>query len=505
MTLILRRLKLWQKFATLGVISAVMCAIPLTVVVRYKSSEVAVAKGEEAGIDPVGAALALQKALQAHRGLANIVLSGNAAAEGERKQRAGDVLKAIEKAHQLASAAGYTKVAESVGRIKEQWQRVQEGVDQRSLAAADSFAQHSALVRQTVQTIEQIADISGLSLDPVAETYFVMTAVTDHLPRLAEYLAVVRGKGAGMLAGKEIQPADRAALDVLFTEANYLAERASGQLQKAADLHPDLAKVLGGATATSRAESERMLKLVRTQLLAGNKPTISPVEYFNAGTAAVDAQYKVALDSLKALDDLLHTRIHETETARAQLLVLLGVLGLAGLGLGFVITRSITRPLSHAVAASEAVGSGDLDFRIERQGSDEAAVLLNGFATMQESLRQRQAEDAARMASQQAQHEASMAVAAEIADLVDGATQGDFTRHLALEGKDEFFRGLCQKLNELIDTVSSTIRQVRAAADQLSSASSQVSQTSQSLSHSASQQAASVEETTASLQQISAS
>jgi methyl-accepting chemotaxis protein len=70
---------------------------------------------------------------------------------------------------------------------------------------------------------------------------------------------------------------------------------------------------------------------------------------------------------------------------------------------------------------------------------------------------------------------------------------------------DDFHAGLCTKFNELVETVSKTIREVRVAADQLGSASAQVSQTSQSLSQGASQQAASVEETTASLQEISAS
>lgn len=93
----------------------------------------------------------------------------------------------------------------------------------------------------------------------------------------------------------------------------------------------------------------------------------------------------------------------------------------------------------------------------------------------------------------------------EIGGMVDGATQGDFTQRVPLEGKEPFFRMLGDKFNSLVETVSGTIREVRSAADQLSSASEQVSQTSQSLSHSASEQAASVEQTTASLHQMAAS
>ena len=100
---------------------------------------------------------------------------------------------------------------------------------------------------------------------------------------------------------------------------------------------------------------------------------------------------------------------------------------------------------------------------------------------------------------------AEVAAESEIGVMVDGAAQGDFANRIELEGKEPFFRMLGDKFNTLVETVSGTIREVRAAADQLTSASDQVSQTSQSLSHSASQQAASVEQTTASLQEMAAS
>lgn len=100
---------------------------------------------------------------------------------------------------------------------------------------------------------------------------------------------------------------------------------------------------------------------------------------------------------------------------------------------------------------------------------------------------------------------AEVAAEVEVSAMVDGATQGNFSERIVLEGKEPFFKMLGDKFNSLVDTVSGTIREVRVAADQLSGASDQVSQTSQSLSHSASQQAASVEETTASLQQMAAS
>ncbi|WP_259372634.1 methyl-accepting chemotaxis protein [Inhella inkyongensis] len=100
---------------------------------------------------------------------------------------------------------------------------------------------------------------------------------------------------------------------------------------------------------------------------------------------------------------------------------------------------------------------------------------------------------------------AEVAAEQEISGIVDGANQGDFSARIEVAGKDRFMAMLGEKFNGLLDTVTGTITEVRAAAAQLTSAAGQVSQTSQSLSHGASQQAASVEETTASLAEMAAS
>jgi methyl-accepting chemotaxis protein len=191
--------------------------------------------------------------------------------------------------------------------------------------------------------------------------------------------------------------------------------------------------------------------------------------------------------------------------ARTVTLGLVGGMCLLAIGLGVALTRSITRPLGLAVDAANAVAEGNLAFEIQSGGHDEVAFLLKRLAQMQGNLRQRQSDDDVRMAQSESQRLAATEVADEIGGAVDHAMRGDFAHRIALGGKEALHADLCGKFNDLIETVSGTIRDVRTAATQLSAASDQVSQTSQSLSHSASQQAASVEETTASLQQMSAS
>ncbi|MEN6585130.1 MAG: HAMP domain-containing protein, partial [Sulfuricella sp.] len=82
--------------------------------------------------------------------------------------------------------------------------------------------------------------------------------------------------------------------------------------------------------------------------------------------------------------------------------------------------------------------------------------------------------------------------------------KGDLTREVKGDYKGQL-KDFKDTVNNCVDKLAETMRDVRGAADALSSASEQVSATAQSLSQGSSEQAASVEETSASIEQMSAS
>jgi methyl-accepting chemotaxis protein len=145
---------------------------------------------------------------------------------------------------------------------------------------------------------------------------------------------------------------------------------------------------------------------------------------------------------------------------------------------------------------------------------------------------------------------AEVVVEREIAGVVEGAVQGDFSMRVLEDGKQGFFATLAKSVNQLMGTsevglnevvrvlsalsqgdlsqridgdyrgtfgrlrddanttgekLSEIIGEVRSAADALTGASEQVNSTAQSLSQGASEQAAGVEQTSASVEQMSGS
>ncbi|MBX3636077.1 MAG: HAMP domain-containing protein [Rubrivivax sp.] len=104
------------------------------------------------------------------------------------------------------------------------------------------------------------------------------------------------------------------------------------------------------------------------------------------------AAYVQAIGSLAADQQALaEQRIGQAKSSIAATEWLLLLLSGGAIGVGvfaaWSLTRSVTRPLVAAVAATERVAAGDLTHPIEAQGKDEPAELMRALQRMQQSLR----------------------------------------------------------------------------------------------------------------------
>jgi methyl-accepting chemotaxis protein len=217
------------------------------------------------------------------------------------------------------------------------------------------------------------------------------------------------------------------------------------------------------------------------------------------------------------------------ESSRTLMIATIITSVLAGIGLGWVISRSVTRPVIQAMEAAGKLAEGDLSVKVEAKSTDETGMLLRAMQHMVDKLKQ---------------------VIESQKQVVDAANHGDFTARIDLTGLQGFQKELGDGLNRLMVTTGASIddvvrvmgalaegdlnktidkhyegsfgelksyanntvakllqvvTDVNQGAHALASASEEVSATAQSLSQSASEQAASVEQTSASLEQMTAS
>ncbi|WP_310384491.1 methyl-accepting chemotaxis protein [Roseateles sp.] len=395
----LRKFKLWQRFLALGLVGLLSCAIPFSLVVTSSNSQVQIAVAEDAGIGPVNAAVDLIRQLQTHRGLSSLALNGDRAAQEQRRAaeaEVGTALAALQK--ELAQHADLKQANQQGASLEPLWGELLTRVGARSIEAPASFAAHSALVGKALLLIESIADESGLSLDPEAASYFLMTAATDYLPHLAESVALQRGKGTAMLglllAGKDIDAAEKASLLELVRSGDALRERIERQFKKVLAIEPGLQPALNTSFKEANQSAQAFASRLRSELGA-SKPSASTQELFAAGTKAVEAQFALVKVSSDALKKLLQQRVALNERQRNRLAAGIGALLLVSLTLGLAIVRSVTQPVARALAAADAVAQGDMNFNTADRSHDEVGQLLSSLSLMQGNLRARMASDAA--------------------------------------------------------------------------------------------------------------
>ena len=115
-------------------------------------------------------------------------------------------------------------------------------------------------------------------------------------------------------------------------------------------------------------------------------------------TRLLSAETLPAIDALQERVEALHaqqqgvvkasalTLSDSIDSSRLQMLVLGAVALLAGIGLAWGLTRSITAPLRQAVQVARTVAAGDLTARIDVRREDETGELLRALRDMNESL-----------------------------------------------------------------------------------------------------------------------
>ncbi|MFN6997167.1 MAG: methyl-accepting chemotaxis protein [Aquincola tertiaricarbonis] len=209
-----------------------------------------------------------------------------------------------------------------------------------------------------------------------------------------------------------------------------------------------------------------------------------------ASASALEASHKLdeLMDQLTRSKQAVAQHTHEEAEAVFQAsrwMMLALVVGgvLLGGSLGVLISRSVTRPLSRAVAAAERIARGDLSVQIEVRGKDETAQLLQAMQRMAE---------------------ATGTSVGDVVRVMRAMAAGDLGQRIEKDYEGVYVE-LQRYVNDTVDRLGQVVAEVNAAAESLASASEEVSATAQSLSQASSEQAAGVEETSASIEQMTAS
>ncbi|WP_152208685.1 HAMP domain-containing methyl-accepting chemotaxis protein [Marinobacter changyiensis] len=202
----------------------------------------------------------------------------------------------------------------------------------------------------------------------------------------------------GVLIVKHANDTEIALLEAERAEKNFTITQNPKYIQRAL-------KYLGEAKAAvtplidmqqagseDRQQAEQILDGVRSfeELLKRYETSISGRA--DIVRSLVDQMAAVAGSTIDSMEDLKQGELTELQEvydlAVAEIITMAVIAFLIATVLGWLLTRSITRPIKEAVDIANKVASGDLTVNVQSQRGDEFGQLLAAFATMITNLRE---------------------------------------------------------------------------------------------------------------------
>ncbi len=377
---LMQNLSFKAKFLLLSILILAPLAVAGSFVIRTLNAEIAATQKERLGVAYNKTVLAFLQDVQIHRGMVTAVLNGNAEYKGRLAEKQAQIAQTLDALDGLDARMGTAlNTTASWQALKGRWTRLQ--ADAFALGATDSFKEHSAVAQALLDFAEEIADQSGLSLDPEIDSYYLMDTYVKRLPEALEAAGQARAKGVAVVASQTMEGDERTVLLTLAGITTKAYAGAAHNMHKALAVNPALQGHVDDAVA--QAAMRAFLKLMREGVLDALSITVSPAEYFDAATRAIDAGFVLNAEAGTMLDEVLARRAERLGVERAVVLAgaALLVLLMAYFMIGFY--RAVHSGLMRSMAMAHTVAQGDLTLRAQTHGRDETARL---GATMREMV-----------------------------------------------------------------------------------------------------------------------
>jgi twitching motility protein PilJ len=391
------RFLLWQKFAILGVLAFTLLGAGFYYFVNEQQRRIEAAEREQQGLKVVKDLLGLVNSLPRHRGSSTGLLSGNEALAGEEKMTKELTANFIAAFDLTSRSIAHPEMLKIWAGIKQEWPKIAQAVDSRSVAPPENFNAHTRLVAQVLDILDLALDYYGLSRDPHPETHFLVQAVLVDSPTLSEYLGQARGWGTGLLAkaakareqdmdtaDDAVTLQDRARLGIMTNIANEHRSSAERNFAKSLKMTAQPNKALDGQRKTASGLVDRALKLSDAEIIGRQAIGYPSTDYYTQYSKAIEEVFKTMDVGFIELDRLFGAQI---DAAKHRLItvacMMLGFILIAA-AVAFYIVRSITKPVGHLVGVMQKLAGGDGGVRANLDTADEIGMLGRQFDFMVE-------------------------------------------------------------------------------------------------------------------------
>lgn len=371
-----------RKLAIVGIVLAIpLCALSFWTISEI-NTRIATLEKELIGVRLIRPLKRLTKAVQEHRGAAQILLNGGNAFSQNRlpglESAIEDLILELDEIDRsvgsLLGTSGEWK------KFKSQWKELARQPGQTS---EENFRQHTDLVRALMVLLVQSGDSSGLLLDSEQDTYYLAHAIISEIPEFVESTGQTRALASALAQGSELSVSDRVQLTKLVGNLQNADSYLVASLNKALAATPGLKQSIQSRLLAARTSVDFFVVAVENDLLLQGKVSGKGDAMFHEGTLAVNAAYQLCESTIPALDNVLSQRLERLKVTRtlAFSAVTGALLVAVYLFLGF--TAALLEHLAILRNGAKQIAfHGNLESRVSITSRDEMAALAACFNDM---------------------------------------------------------------------------------------------------------------------------
>jgi methyl-accepting chemotaxis protein len=386
----LNRLSIKGKIVLMACIIFVPLAFLITVNVLDKRQQIKATEAEIDGITLITPVMTLIQDIQKHRGLMGSYLSG----KSEVKQKILDIesqleidIKLVEASH--TSTAIIQESDPSWMEFSSKWQNALADyqhlrVSQMTGGKEDSFAKHTAIISFLIESIAIKADISGLTLDPIEESYYLMDTTILKTPPLIEAMAKVRGLGTSILSRHSMTEDEHLQLQSLLNGIQLTHDRFTHNIN-VLTRYPG--KKALESIQTLQATTGLIQQLLDSAILENHTLDYDSQRFFDEASGNIAVAFKSYDALIAALGDSLNARLQSQKNLLYTMLFSTVVIIILMVWVVYLVSRDIIRKSNIAKQMMDDLVQGKIhQEQHHAQSFDELDQVISSAAKLNHTI-----------------------------------------------------------------------------------------------------------------------
>ncbi|WP_398310382.1 methyl-accepting chemotaxis protein [Zoogloea sp.] len=380
----LNRMRYPAKFTLLGLIALLVIGFLLIQLTLSLRASIEFTEKELDSIQRVPRLLKVLELTQQHRGLSSGVLNGNEELRPRLQKKTEELVLAMKAADEALVADATPTASRRWTEVRGGWEALRSGGMQ--MAPRDNLVAHTGLIRKIVLALHDLGDDGNLTLDPSADTYYLIDNTLRRVPDVSERLGRLRAMGTGVLAAKAVDDQRRFDISSQLGELNMAVLDLNENFERAATANANIRPILEALGKDFNAAASRVVDQLQNHVLKGNFE-MAPPAYFDMVTKVIDLVFVKTYGTLiPEASALLDKRLIDLKQDFyvAAALSGLSLLALLYLSVGFCI--AVMQSVHELRVGAQELAAGNLRSRIDFSAQDELRQVSDQFNQMAQSF-----------------------------------------------------------------------------------------------------------------------